>query len=102
MPRSAVSICLIRETLSSPPRYNQRGGREMDTHVKVAAWLRIAASAVYLVGALIVMTMFGFAGAAAGGSGDAEAVRVAPWIAVFGTSIAIGLIVIALPGLITG
>jgi hypothetical protein len=74
----------------------------MDTHVKVVAWLRIAASAVYLVGALVVMAMFGFAGAAAGTSGDAEAARAAPWIAAFGTAIAIGLLVLALPGLITG
>jgi hypothetical protein len=74
----------------------------MDTHVKVAAWLRIAASALYLIGALFVMGVFGFAGAAAGVSGDPGGAEAAPWIAVFGSAITIGLVLLALPGLITG
>jgi len=74
----------------------------MDTHVKVAAWLRIIGSAVYLLVALVVLAVVGgMSGvvAASGGSDAETAASVMRMIAVWG-SMFFG--VLALPGLITG
>ena len=74
----------------------------MDTHVKVAAWLRIIGSAVYLLIALVVLAVVGgMSGvvAASGGSDAETAASVMRMIAVWG-SMFFG--VLALPGLITG
>jgi hypothetical protein len=74
----------------------------MDTHVKVTAWLRIVSSAFYLVGVGALMLFAGGLTALMGASGDADAVKAAPWIMVMVTSVAAVLGVSALPGLITG
>lgn len=74
----------------------------MDTHVKVAAWLRIVSSAFYLVGVGVLMLFAGGLTALMGASGDAEAARAAPWIMVMMTGVATVLGVSALPGLVTG
>jgi hypothetical protein len=74
----------------------------MDTHVKVAGWLRIVGSAFYLLAALIVMSVVGAGSIAMGASGDADAVHVAPWLMVIGVGVTSLLAILALPGLVTG
>lgn len=74
----------------------------MDTHVKVAAWLRIIGSGVYLLIALVVLSVVGGMSGVVGASGDhdaAAAASVMRMVAVWG-SMFFG--VLALPGLITG
>lgn len=71
----------------------------METHVKVAAWLRIVYSGMALVGAAFVLLVFGGLSIVAGGSADREA---APWFAVLGVTMAAFIGLLALPGLVTG
>jgi hypothetical protein len=74
----------------------------MDTHVKVAAWLRIIYNGMGLLVACFILFLFGGIGMAMGSSGDPEAVRAVPWVHMVGTAIAGFLGITALPGLITG
>jgi hypothetical protein len=74
----------------------------MDTHVKVAGWLRIVGSAYYLLAALVVMTVLGAGSIAMGASGDSDAIHVAPWIMAIAVGVTGFLALLALPGLITG
>jgi hypothetical protein len=74
----------------------------MDTHVKVAGWLRIVGSAFYLLAALIVMAVLGAGSVAMGASGDADAMHVAPWLMVVAVGVTSLLAILALPGLVTG
>jgi hypothetical protein len=55
----------------------------MDTHVKVAAWLRIGYSGLGLLAALFIFVFLGGVGALVGASGEADAVQAAPWIVLF-------------------
>jgi hypothetical protein len=74
----------------------------METHVRVAGWLRIVWSAFTLVGALVVLLVFGGISALMGVTGDPEAQQVAPWFGVFGSFLALFIAVLAVPGLVTG
>jgi hypothetical protein len=74
----------------------------MDTHVKVAAWLRIIWSAVHLVVALVVMLVFSGVSVLLSASGDADAHQAIPWVAVVGTCLSLFFALLALPGLVTG
>jgi hypothetical protein len=74
----------------------------METHVRVAAWLRIIASALYLLGALFVLLFFGGLGGLISVAGDADARSAAPIVEVVGVFISCFLGLLALPGLVTG
>ena len=74
----------------------------METHVKVAAWLRIIGSAVYLLIALVVLVVLGGAGILVGSAGGSDAATAAPVLQVIGVCLSMLLGVLALPGLITG
>jgi hypothetical protein len=74
----------------------------MDTHVRVAAWMRIFWSAGGLVVALLALLFFTGLGAAVGISGDSEARSAMPWIWTVGVFIALFFGLLALPGLVTG
>jgi hypothetical protein len=73
----------------------------METHVKVAAWLRIVYSGLGLLGAFIVLIVFGGISVLVGSSGGEDA-EAAPWLAVFGASVAAFVGLLAVPGLVTG
>ena len=74
----------------------------METHVRVAAWLRIIGSAVYLLAALVVAILFSGLGVALGLSGDHDAAGAAPVMLVVGTAVSLFLGLLGLPGLIVG
>jgi hypothetical protein len=74
----------------------------MDTHVRVAAWLRIFWSAGGLLVAILVLLFFTGLGAALGISGDNEARGAMPWIWTAGIFIALFFGLLSLPGLVTG
>src|SRR5438094_351143 len=74
--------------------------REMDSHVRVAAWLRIIWNGLGLVPALVFLLLFGGAGIVA--SVVSGAPIAAPLIWVIGSFLALLLAITALPGLITG
>src|SRR5438876_10871183 len=74
----------------------------MDTHVKVAAWLRIVGSAVYLLVALVVMAVFGGPSILAGAAGGGDAATAVPALMVVGVCVSMFFGILALPGLITG
>ena len=74
----------------------------MDTHVKVAAWLRIIGSAFYLLVALVVLVIFGGAGILAGSAGGRDAATAVPVLAVIAVCLSMFFGLLALPGLITG
>jgi hypothetical protein len=73
----------------------------METHVRVAAWLRIIWSAGGLLVALVVLLVFGGLSAVAGAAGGGDAPNTASWIFVVGSFISMIFGVLALPGLIT-
>jgi hypothetical protein len=74
----------------------------METHVRVAGWLRIVWGALELIGAVIVLLVFGGISAIMGASGDPDAAQVAPWLTGFGAILAAIIGVLALPGIVTG
>ncbi len=74
----------------------------METHVRVAAWLRIIWSAFGLLAALIILLVFGGISALMGVTGEPEAQIVAPWFLVAGSFFALLMALMALPGLVTG
>jgi hypothetical protein len=74
----------------------------MLTHVKVLAVLFIALSALGVLAALILMLVFGVAAGSVGVSGDPDAAVALPIIGMVGSSLVIFLLVVSLPGLITG
>jgi hypothetical protein len=73
----------------------------METHVRVAAWLRIIWSAGGLLVALVVLLVFGGLSAVAGAAGGGDAPNAASWIFVVGSFISMIFGVLALPGLVT-
>jgi len=73
----------------------------METHVRVAAWLRILWSAGGLLAALFVLLVFGGFGVLVGAAGGSDAQSAVPWIMVAGTWLATVFGVLSLPGLIT-
>jgi hypothetical protein len=72
----------------------------MDTHVRTVAWLRIIWSALGLIPSLIGLMLFGGLGIIASVIGGAPV--AVPLIWVFLSFVGTMLVVMALPGLITG
>ncbi len=74
----------------------------METHVRVAGWLRILWSAGGLIVAILVLLFFTGLGAAVGVTGDNESRAAVPWIMSVGIFISMIFGLLALPGLVTG
>jgi hypothetical protein len=74
----------------------------MLTHVKVLAIIFIALSALAVLGALGLMLVFGVAAGSVGMSGDPDAAVALPIIGLTGMGLVIFMLVVAVPGLVTG
>jgi hypothetical protein len=74
----------------------------MDTHVKVLGVLHIALGALGLIGALVLVLVFGGAAGIVGASGDPDAATALPIIGITGTAIVIFVVALSLPGVIIG
>ena len=74
----------------------------MLTHVKVMAVLFIAFGALFVLGAFAVLLIFGAGAASVGLSGEPDAQMALPIIGLAGTGLAIFLLVLGGPGIITG
>lgn len=75
----------------------------MQTHVKVLAVLFIVLSALGILAALGLGAMMGLAGGIVGVNADPEEAAIAlPIIGITGTFLTVFLLVLSLPGLITG
>jgi hypothetical protein len=74
----------------------------MDTHVKVLGVLHIVLGAFGLVGALILMIIFGGAAGIVGASGDPDAELALPIIGLTGLALVIVIGALSLPGIIVG
>jgi hypothetical protein len=75
----------------------------MTTHVKVLGVLYIALSCLLLLGAVVIFLTFGAATGIVGMSADSRDAAIAlPIIGLTGTALVVFLLVLALPGLITG
>ena len=75
----------------------------MDTHVKVLGVLFIALSALNLLGALVLILVLGGAASIVGVAGEGQDAAMAIGImGLAGTTIALFLVLVAIPGLVTG
>ena len=74
----------------------------MDTHVKVLGALQIALGAFGLMGALVLVFVFGGAAGLVGASGDPEASIAVPIIGLTGMALVTFLLVTSLPSVIIG
>jgi hypothetical protein len=75
----------------------------VSTHVKVLGVLFIAVSAFGVLGALVLMVAFGGAAGLVGAAADPEEAALAlPIIGLTGTALIGMLLVLSLPGLVTG
>jgi hypothetical protein len=74
----------------------------MDTHVKILGALEIALSSFALIGAFVLMLVFGGAMGIVGASGDQDAVVAMPIIGLTGLALVSFLLVVGLPGFIVG
>ena len=75
----------------------------MTTHVKVLGALYIALSALLLFAALFLFFAVGTATGIVGATADSEEAAIAlPIIGIAGTALVLFLVVLALPGLLTG
>lgn len=74
----------------------------MDTHVKVLGVLHIALGALGLVGAFVLMLVFGGVAGIVGASGDPDAVMAIPILGITGTALVILTLALSLPGVIVG
>jgi putative Mn2+ efflux pump MntP len=74
----------------------------MDTHVKVVGVLNIAMGACGLVGALVLMLIFGGAAGIVGSTGDPDAAVAIPIIGITGMALVILALVWSLPSLVIG
>jgi hypothetical protein len=74
----------------------------MDTHVKVLGVLNIASGAFGLVGALVLLLVFGASAGAVGVSGDPDASFALPIIGITGVALVTFLVILSLPGIIVG
>jgi hypothetical protein len=72
------------------------------THIKVVAVIFIVLSALGILGAVVMMTVFGVAAGAVGASGDPDARIALPIIGAVGTTLVIVTLVLSIPGLIAG
>jgi hypothetical protein len=74
----------------------------METHVKVLGTLQIAMSAMCLLGAIVLMLIFGGVIGAVTAADDPDAMVALPVIGLTGAALVSFLVVLSLPGLITG
>jgi hypothetical protein len=74
----------------------------METHVKVLGALQIAMGAFGLLSALILVFVFGGAAGVVGASGEPEAAIALPLIGITGVALVTFLVVLSLPGIISG
>ena len=75
----------------------------MDTHVKVVGVLYIAFSALALLGAFVLMVTVGGAAGIVGAAAPPEDAAIAlPIIGITGLALVLLLVILGLPGLITG
>jgi hypothetical protein len=76
--------------------FDQLSTDELNTHVPVLGWLRIAGSAIFgLVGLFVLILLLGIGIA----TGDAEAARI---LTVVGISIGAFMTILAVPGVVAG
>lgn len=69
---------------------------QFENHVVIVAWLHVGAAALFAAGGIFVFTLFAGIGIA---SGDAEAL---PILAAIGTSAALFLVTLSVPGFLAG
>jgi len=74
----------------------------MDTHVKVLAVLHIALGAIGVVGACVLMLVFGGAAGIIGSIGDPDARIALPILGLTGMALVVFVLVRSLPGVIGG
>ena len=74
----------------------------MDIHVKVLGALEIAFGAIGLMGALLMVFVFGGAAGIVGASGDPQASIAVPIIGLTGMALVTFLLLMSLPSVITG
>ena len=74
----------------------------METHVKVLGVLQIALGSLSLLAAVVITVVFIGSLGAMGFSGDPDAERALPLVGFVGTSIVALLVVLSLPGILTG
>ena len=75
----------------------------METHVKVLGVLYIAVSAFHLFGALFLMLVFGGTASIVGLTAESgEAAIAIPILGIAGTALVALLLILAIPGLVTG
>jgi hypothetical protein len=74
----------------------------METHVKVLGVLQIALSGFGLLGAFVLMLVFGGAMGIVGASGDPDAHIALPIIGLAGSALVTFLLVLSVPGLAVG
>jgi hypothetical protein len=74
----------------------------METHVKVLGALQIAMSGFCLLGAIVLMLIFGGVMGAVSAADDPEAMIALPVLGLTGAALVSFLLVLSLPGLITG
>jgi hypothetical protein len=74
----------------------------METHVKVLGALQIAFGSLSLLGAIVLTFVFMGGVGAMGISGDPDAMRAVPLVGFLGSTIVVFLVVMSLPGIITG
>src|SRR5216683_2401337 len=74
----------------------------MDTHVKVLAVLHIAMGALGIVGACVLVLVFGGAAGIIGSIGDSDARIALPILGLTGMALVVFVLVRSLPGVIVG
>src|SRR5262245_30504631 len=74
----------------------------METHVKVLAALNIAFGALGLIGAFMLVVIFGGAAGLVSANGDPDAAIAIPIIGLTGFALATFLVTLSVPGLIIG
>jgi hypothetical protein len=74
----------------------------METHVKVLAVLHIAMGALGVLGACVLMAIFGGAAGIVGATGDPDARLAVPIIGITGMALVLFVLVRSLPGLFIG
>jgi len=74
----------------------------METHVKVLGALQIALGSLSLLAAIILTVVFAGGLSAMGFSGDPDAQTAMPFVGFIGSAIVTLLVVMSLPGILTG
>lgn len=74
----------------------------MDTHVKVLGALHIVMGALGLIGALLLMLVFGGVAGIVAADGDPDAAIAVPIIGLTGTAVVVLVVALSLPGVVIG